>query len=151
MRADDMTVGEAYALIGSRRIKVTLLPTPSDVREQRKVRLRFETGVTAGRISDLPSRRIAAPWIPRKPRPTRLSIGDERQHAVSASTVRGVAIVLTGVIGRSDEGSSVKLHTAIGSTELSRDSEVNLLMFPGESDARLEGPLGLDAIGAAPA
>src|SRR5918912_3590891 len=60
MRADDMTIGDAYALAGPRAIKVTLLPTPPEVRAQRRVRVRFETGVMTGPVTDLPSRRIAA-------------------------------------------------------------------------------------------
>jgi hypothetical protein len=57
-----MTVGETYALSGHRRIKVTYLDTPPEVRAQRRVRVRFETGVTAGRVNDVPTVRIAGPW-----------------------------------------------------------------------------------------
>lgn len=57
-----MTVGETYALSGHRRIKVTYLDTPPEVRAQRRVRVRFETGVTAGRVNDVPTVSIAGPW-----------------------------------------------------------------------------------------
>jgi hypothetical protein len=75
MRAEDMIIGETYALVRSPQVKVTVLPTPPEIRAERKVRVRFETGVTAGRISEVPSRRIAAPrWggaVAKRPRPRR--------------------------------------------------------------------------------
>jgi hypothetical protein len=62
MRSEDMHPGEGYALLGSRRTKVTVLDTPPEVRRLARVRVRFETGVKAGEVIDVPSRRIAGPW-----------------------------------------------------------------------------------------
>lgn len=62
MRADDMIVGETYELSGTRRLKVTVLETPPEIRAQRRVRVRFESGVKAGEITDVPSRSVERPW-----------------------------------------------------------------------------------------
>jgi hypothetical protein len=62
MRAEDMTVGESYALKGPRRVKVTYLQTPPQIRAQRRVTVRFETGVPAGRVVNIPTVRIEGPW-----------------------------------------------------------------------------------------
>ncbi len=71
MRWQDMTPGEAYALAGDPRVKVTVLDTPAELRRQARVRVRFETGITAGRVCDIPSRRIGAPWGgTRSPKPS---------------------------------------------------------------------------------
>ncbi|HWA54938.1 MAG TPA: hypothetical protein VG816_12270 [Solirubrobacterales bacterium] len=62
MRSNDMKVGGAYRLEGRGYRKVTVLETPAEVRSKARVRVRFENGVKAGTIADLPSRRIARPW-----------------------------------------------------------------------------------------
>jgi hypothetical protein len=119
MRADDMTVGEAYALNGPRRIKVTLLPTPPDVRAQRKVRLRFETGVTAGRVSDLPSRRIAAPWTgtapakPNSPRPRETVLTLTRRPRAGDTVVLPEKGDLDWTVDDVDEDDQARLSTEI--------------------------------------
>jgi hypothetical protein len=62
MRWHDMMPDKAYALTGKPRVKVTVLDTPAEVRAKARVRVRFETGVAAGRVLDIPSQRVAAPW-----------------------------------------------------------------------------------------
>jgi hypothetical protein len=62
MRWQDMTPGEAYLLATDPSIKVTVLDTPDELRGRARVLVRFETGVTAGRVTDIPSRSIGAPW-----------------------------------------------------------------------------------------
>ncbi len=62
MRWQDMIPGEAYVLAGDPSIKVTLLDTSDELRAQARVLVRFETGVSKGRETDIPSRRVGAPW-----------------------------------------------------------------------------------------
>jgi hypothetical protein len=57
-----MKIGCAYELKGRGYRRVTILETPAEVRGKARVRVRFENGVKAGTITDLPSRRIARPW-----------------------------------------------------------------------------------------
>ena len=57
-----MQPGRPYVLCGHRRIKVTVLETPPELRRKARVRVRFESGVKAGEVADVPSRRIASPW-----------------------------------------------------------------------------------------
>jgi hypothetical protein len=61
MRSSEMAVGEAYVLSGRANRKVTVLETPAEVRSAARVRVRFENGVKAGEIAEIPSRRIARP------------------------------------------------------------------------------------------
>ncbi len=67
-----MIVGEQYALETRRSsgpLKVTVLETPAEVRSQQRVRIRYEAGVSLGKVSDVPSRRIIRPWrgtVPRR-------------------------------------------------------------------------------------
>ena len=80
MRWQDMTPDKPYALTGRPRLKVTVLDTPAEVRAKARVRVRFETGVAAGRVLDIPSQRVAEPWDSsrvQKPAPQR-----GRQQAV---------------------------------------------------------------------
>jgi hypothetical protein len=62
MRSKEMKIGCAYELKGRGYRKVIILETPAEVRSKSRVRVRFENGVKAGTITDLPSRRIARPW-----------------------------------------------------------------------------------------
>jgi hypothetical protein len=62
MRSNEMEVGETYVLSGRTNRKVTVLETPAEVRSAARVRVRFENGVKAGEIAEIPSRRIARPW-----------------------------------------------------------------------------------------
>src|SRR4051812_6807174 len=62
MRRQDMIPGATYVLATDPSIKVTLLDTPDELRAQARVLVRFETGVSRGRETDIPSRRIGAPW-----------------------------------------------------------------------------------------
>lgn len=57
-----MKIGHAYQLKGRGYRKVTVLETPSEVRSMARVRVRFENGVKAGTVTDLPSRRIDRLW-----------------------------------------------------------------------------------------
>ena len=61
MRSHEMKIGCTYELKGRGSRKVTILETPAEVRSKARVRVRFENGVKAGTITDLPSRRIARP------------------------------------------------------------------------------------------
>ncbi len=74
-----MVPGEAYRLEGHRRIKVTVLDTPPELRRQARVRVRFESGVKAGDEGDLPSRRIVAPWEPTQQPRKRPAAGRRRR------------------------------------------------------------------------
>ena len=56
-----MTPGEVYVLASDPAIKVTLLETPDELRRRARVLVRFESGVSAGRVTDIPTRRVGAP------------------------------------------------------------------------------------------
>jgi hypothetical protein len=76
MRSKDMRPGTAYAIHGRRRIKVTVLETPLELTIRARVRVRYETGVKQGEISEVPTRRIAEPWdgkdrLPERPKAPR--------------------------------------------------------------------------------
>ncbi|MCA1694053.1 MAG: hypothetical protein LC749_04610 [Actinobacteria bacterium] len=97
MRADDMTVGESYALVRTSRVKVTYLDTPADVRARRRVRVRFETGVPAGHTHDVATRNIEGPWD-RQAAPTKPAARSRAQRRVKTLTRRacvGDAVVLS--------------------------------------------------------
>ncbi|HEX5592094.1 MAG TPA: hypothetical protein VFX35_01960 [Solirubrobacterales bacterium] len=126
MRSEDMKIGHAYQLGGRGYRKVTVLETPSEVRSKARVRVRFENGVKAGTVSDLPSRRIARPWRdeqaqgqPRQPgnrseapplpsieRPVRSGdtvrlLGDESGLLWTVDAIRGeMASLRTDIFGR---------------------------------------------------
>lgn len=74
-----MKIGHAYQLVGRGYRKVTVLETPPEVRSKARVRIRFENGVKAGNVTDLPSRRIARPWRdePAQERDEQPGIGSE--------------------------------------------------------------------------
>jgi hypothetical protein len=71
-----MRPGEIYVLHGSRRTKITVLDTPPELRRRARVRVRLESGIKAGEVTDVPSVRIVplrgAPKTPEEPsRPRR--------------------------------------------------------------------------------
>src|SRR6266511_883268 len=110
MRSHDMEPGRAYVLVGRSRTKVTVLDTPPEVRRRARVRVRFESGLKAGEVSDLPSRRIAAAWDelhqPRKPlHPRRRPVAIERAPEVGDQVTWTVTGTLTWTLDHLDERS----------------------------------------------
>jgi hypothetical protein len=73
MRAHEMKPGEEYALSRPRTgrpVRVTVLETPDEVRRRARVRVRFEQGVSTGKVRDVLSRNIFSLWSKRhEPRP----------------------------------------------------------------------------------
>lgn len=61
MRSSDMEVGRRYVIPGSREPEVTVLETPPELRRKGRVVVRFETGVSTGKVKDIPSRTILRP------------------------------------------------------------------------------------------
>ena len=63
MRAKDIKTGEQYTLsrAGGRLFRVTVLPTPPEIREQGRLLVRFEEGVLRGRVTEQLPRFIVAP------------------------------------------------------------------------------------------
>jgi len=105
-----MEPGRAYVLVGRSRTKVTVLDTPPEVRRRARVRVRFESGLKAGEVSDLPSRRIAAAWDelhqPRKPlHPRRRPVAIERAPEVGDQVTWTVTGTLTWTLDHLDERS----------------------------------------------
>ena len=60
MRWADLRVGESYRL--NTGTKLTLLETPPELRSRARARVRFETGIKRGEVTDLACQRIVEPW-----------------------------------------------------------------------------------------
>jgi hypothetical protein len=61
MRWRDMKPSKRYAaLYRGRGREVTVLDTPPEVRREARVRVRYENGLLAGEVKDIPSRRVVA-------------------------------------------------------------------------------------------
>src|SRR4051794_6949657 len=94
MRWQDMTQGEAYVLAADPSIKVTLLDTPDELRSRALARVRFETGVSRGRVSDIPTRRIGAAWD-RSQAPKRTAARPREAAVVALSRTAGIGDSVT--------------------------------------------------------
>jgi hypothetical protein len=60
MRWADLRVGGSYRL--NTGTKLTLLETPPELRSRARARVRFETGIKRGEVTDLACQRIVEPW-----------------------------------------------------------------------------------------
>lgn len=85
MRSIDAVVGETYALRSRPQIKVEMLETPPEVRSARRMRVRFQNGVKAGKVCDLPSVGI----IPLPGRETRQVATQPRSTSHPRAPARG--------------------------------------------------------------
>jgi hypothetical protein len=119
MRSQDMRLGETYVLRGHYETKVTLLQTPPELRRQGRVRVRFESGVKAGEIGELLSRRIAPPLediqepaTPYRPRRRRLTVV-ERNPEVGDTVTWSATAGLVWTLESLDEQTC--LATIVGS------------------------------------
>lgn len=164
MRSVDMQVGEAYALTGHRPIKVTVLETPPALRRQARVRVRFESGVMAGEIGDVLSRRIASPWDGEMPhRPSRHAkphlsvvqrdpqVGDAVTWAATAGLVWSLTEVdaeaalatIDGVVFDQPTSRTVPMNQLRVHVELSephRPTDIAIAESPSPVSERLAGP-----------
>ena len=93
MRWADLRVGESHRL--NTGTKLTLLETPPDLRSRGRARVRFETGIKRGEVTDLACQRIAEPWdgpLPQraaaKPRPPQPEYVKEERPARRGDTVK---------------------------------------------------------------
>jgi len=111
-----MRLGETYVLRGHHETKVTLLETPPELRSQGRVRVRFESGVKAGDVGELLSRRIAPPQedmqeqepaTPYRPQRARLKVVErspEAGDAVTWSATAGLVWTLESIDEQTDRG-----------------------------------------------
>jgi hypothetical protein len=98
MRSEDLELGRAYELAGTReaRVIVTVLETSPEDRRRSKVRVRFESGVKRGEISLIWTGKILRPpdrpAPPRKKRPQRRTSPPPDDRPI----VRGDVVTLEG-------------------------------------------------------
>jgi hypothetical protein len=150
MRSHEMEPGEPYALHSNRRTKVTVLETPPEVRRAARVRVRFETGVKAGKTTELPSRRIAAPWNGEPPAKAQVPSRETPRAAVERLPEVGEQVTLASdkagfvwtVDGIDEQGEKATVSTIIFERPTTRTVAVDQLRVCAE-ESRSHGAIKL--------
>lgn len=92
VRSKDLKPGSKYRLARDRDRIVRYLETPPEVRSHARVRVEFVNGILAGRITDIPTRRILEPLVPDPPRapkaaPKPITIHSDRTPVVGDEVI----------------------------------------------------------------
>lgn len=164
VRSNEMEIGRTYILLGRANRKVTVLETPAELRSAARVRVRFENGVKADAIAEIPSRRIARPWReeeavnnrPRRQVSQPVPVVAERPaRAGDTVTVRGDESGLQWTVEAID-GERATLRSKIFGRPSTRKATIaqlqvheepgrgQLVYFSGEKDAQAGGDVEHD-------